>query len=783
MLVGCASLLIAQGTWTQMANFGGSARKQAIAFTIGDKGYIGTGISTVALKDFWEYNPSTGTWAQKSDFGGVARWTAAGFSIGDKGYIGTGYNGTGSVKDFWEYNPAINTWTRKADFGGTARYGAVGLSIDNKGYIGTGVDGAWRNDFWEYDPASDTWTQKSNFGGVGREVAVGFAIGNMGYVGTGYTIGVGYKDFWQYDPSTDVWTKKADFGGGNRIAATGFSLNGKGYIGTGEVPYQQYETDWWEYDPAIDTWSPKSELTGAGRYMAVAFAIVDKGYLGTGITHEGVLLNDFWQYKSESVVPDSWTQVADFGGSARYAAVGFSIVSKGYIGTGYDGSYLNDFWEYDPAADVWSQKADFSGIERVEAVGFGIGNKGYVGVGVNASTSPWTYPTDFWEYNPGANTWTKKADFPAHGRQSATGFAVNGKGYIGTGVDKLYGDNFYKDFYQYDPSTNTWSKRADFGGGYRSNPRGFAVGDKGYIGTGYYGGWKNDFWQYDPSTDTWIKKADFGGTPREWAVGFSILDRGYLGTGFNAYTWLQDFWEFDPVANSWTQRADFGGGIRAHAIGFSIGDKGYLGTGEVPNEPMQNDLWQYTPGGTTACAVPVSLNTTKITSTTAKLDWDEISGALGYGVRYKIIGDKEWTLKTATTSSRKIEGLQPGADYIWSVRTYCTYTPPAVTSQWSPNQTFTTAPLRLEAPVSNSLSVYPNPFQQSATITYSTVNDASVQIALYDLSGKLMKRLLTEHASSGIHTLSLNSEGLAQGIYLLKFQVNDELIVQKVVIE
>ena len=31
---------------------------------------------------------------------------------------------------------------------------------------------------------------------------------------------------------------------------------------------------------------------------------------------------------------DTWTQKADFGGTARDSAVGFSIGSKGYIGTG-----------------------------------------------------------------------------------------------------------------------------------------------------------------------------------------------------------------------------------------------------------------------------------------------------------------------------------------------------------------------------------------------------------------------------------------------------------------
>jgi N-acetylneuraminic acid mutarotase len=83
------------------------------------------------------------TWTQKADFGGTARFYSVGFSIGSKGYLGTGtdYNGSdyNNNKDFWEYDPEANTWTQKADFGGTGRFGAVGFTIGSKGYLGTGI--------------------------------------------------------------------------------------------------------------------------------------------------------------------------------------------------------------------------------------------------------------------------------------------------------------------------------------------------------------------------------------------------------------------------------------------------------------------------------------------------------------------------------------------------------------------------------------------------------------------------------------------------------------------
>jgi len=101
----------------------------------------------------------TNTWTQKTDFGGGIRYRAVGFSIGSKGYVGTGNGISSYYKDFWEYNPVLNTWTQKADFGGTGRTGAVGFSIGSKGYIGTGVIGQdingvnlYDTDFWEYDP-------------------------------------------------------------------------------------------------------------------------------------------------------------------------------------------------------------------------------------------------------------------------------------------------------------------------------------------------------------------------------------------------------------------------------------------------------------------------------------------------------------------------------------------------------------------------------------------------------------------------------------------------------
>jgi len=121
---------------------------------------------------------------------------------------------------------------------------------------------------------------------------------------------------------------------------------------------------------------------------------------------------------------------ASFGGTARRNAVAAAINGKVYVGTGYDGSYKEDWWEYDPAANTWTQKADFGGTARRYAVAAAINGKVYVGTGYDGS-----YKEDWWEYDPAANTWTQKADFGGTARRYAVAAAINGKVYVGTGYD------------------------------------------------------------------------------------------------------------------------------------------------------------------------------------------------------------------------------------------------------------------------------------------------------------------------------------------------------------
>jgi gliding motility-associated-like protein len=201
-----------------------------------------------------------------------------------------------------------------------------------------------------------------------------------------------------------------------------------------------------------------------------------------------------------------------------------------------------------------------------------------------------------------AGVWTQKASFGGSARQYAVGFAINGKGYVGTGYDTMGAGGYVRDFWEYDPATNAWTKKANFGGGARLLAVGFAIGNKGYIGTGQdFIGRVNDFWEYNPVTDVWTKKANFGGIPRARAVGMVIGGKGYIGTGYDdqTNTFFDDFWEYDPLSNTWTQKANFGGTARREAAGFSANNMGYIGTGYDGSPIYKNDFWQYNPATNT----------------------------------------------------------------------------------------------------------------------------------------------------------------------------------------
>lgn len=298
-------------------------------------------------------------WTKKGDFLFDKRERAVGFSIGNYGYMCSGVDTAELVlKDLWQYDPQLDIWTQKADLPASARRDAFGFAIEGIGYVGTGIDndesfsGQKLNDFWAYDPIGNTWTQKANFpgeGGLGIYFATAFEMASKGYVCGGKSGPNNYTDeFWEYKPQTDSWSQRASFPGGVRYQMSSFAIGYKAYVGFG-ANQDVFKKDIWEYNGGNNQWVQKANLPASERGGASSFSIGYRGFVCIG--NNGGLLDDVWEYNPFS---DSWSVKAPFGGSPRKNAMSFVINNKAYVGTGkgYSGKKSSIF-EYSPAQSVF----------------------------------------------------------------------------------------------------------------------------------------------------------------------------------------------------------------------------------------------------------------------------------------------------------------------------------------------------------------------------------------------------------------------------------------------
>jgi N-acetylneuraminic acid mutarotase len=300
---GSSNLFSQQYIWMRKANVGGGPRYAAYSFSVGNYGYIGSGVefsggtTSYTKTDFWEYDVSNDTWTQKANSpGGICRSAATGFSIGNKGYVCLGWTPT-AVQDLWEYDPSTNIWTQKANFGGSARYTAADFVIDSLAYIGSGYAPVSK-DFWCYNPSTDAWTQIADYGGTARQSSSGFELNGFGYVFGGAEQFIAqYNDLWKYNPVSNSWLQVSSMPAPGRNAAIAFSLNGAAFVGTGGDDNQAYQ-DFWKYDPLTDSWQAITDFAGGTRITGQSFVVNNRAYIGTGSTNIYPNLNnkdDLWE--------------------------------------------------------------------------------------------------------------------------------------------------------------------------------------------------------------------------------------------------------------------------------------------------------------------------------------------------------------------------------------------------------------------------------------------------------------------------------------------------------
>lgn len=290
---------------------------------------------------------------------------------------------------------------------------------------------------------SQTWNQVVSMPD-GKHHPVTFSLDGKGYAITGTNpLDSPTDDVFQYDPATNEWAELAAFPGQDRSFAIGQAYNGKGYLGFGASNFS-YFNDIWEYDPATDSWDQLTTCECSGRRHPAFIIRDDKIYVGLGDDFFGDL-NDWHVYDMNT---DTWTEMDDIPGDGRHHPFMFPAGDHVYAGMGHSGQTIYGDWhKFNIETDTWETMQDFPGEHRVAGTQFGHQGKGYVlsGDGSNHSFMP---TGEFWEYDPSNDSWVELEPHPGISRWAPGSFVINGAVYF-LGGENRQTDEILDDMWTY----------------------------------------------------------------------------------------------------------------------------------------------------------------------------------------------------------------------------------------------------------------------------------------------------------------------------------------------
>ncbi|MEO7044983.1 MAG: DUF4907 domain-containing protein [Ferruginibacter sp.] len=224
-----------------------------------------------------------------------------------------------------------------------------------------------------------------------------------------------------------------------------------------------------------------------------------------------------------------------------------------------------------PTKKRWTVKENVPFGYRGGGFTFVIGQFLYIGSGecYDAMTK------DFWRYDPNSQTWTCLAEIPIK-CFSGISFSLFQMGYAGLGTEiGTSSGKFENHMFQYDPNTNTWKKIRNFPGTPRIDASVFVIGNNAYAGTGYDGTNTSDFYKYDPLKDDWSRIADFAGGNIHASIGIGNGKKGFLVAGARAPQDFKFLYEYISGADKWVKRKDMPGITRNFHCGNYI-DTNYI---------------------------------------------------------------------------------------------------------------------------------------------------------------------------------------------------------------
>ena len=426
-------------------------------------------------------------------------------------------------------------------------------------------------------------------------------------------------------------------------------------------------------------------------------------------------------------------------------------------------------FEYDLVTNVYTKKLDF------DSASSSIGGCPH-GSLMQASNNklyammPFGGTNDYgvlFEYDPGTNIYTKKFDFNSlSGRPHASLMQVsNGKLY---GMTPCGGINYEGVLFEYDLDNDTYTKKMEFDGTNTGGcPEGSLMQANGKLyGMTYWGGANNKgtLFEYDPNTNTYTKKIDFdelntGNYPEGSLIQASngkLYGMTYQGgTNYNGV-----LFEYDPNTNTYTKKIDFDG----------------TNTGSYPEgnliQALNGKLYGMTnQGGTNNDGVLFEYDLSTDTYT-KKLNFD--SASTGKYPRGSLMQASDGKLYGMTTQGGTNNN---GTLFKYDITTN-TYTKILNFDGTNGRNPQFTALIEVDTGSSiqnlfanNEIKVYPNPGKDKINVIFNSDNKQETYFEIFSLSGN---KIVSYKLKQGKNILS--AKNLSQGIYSYKIIVNKNTI-------
>ena len=511
----------------------------------------------------FEFDPTTKQYTKKYDFkndeGGS---NAAVVSASGILYRFSLWNGSYRLS---EYN--LITGVYKNDFDFEQDY-PVGIVVGENGKIYGTCSGGGAFDFgylFEFDPALKTFKSVINFDEknsgwiAGKITSSGGKIYGYNIVGGANGTGVLYE----YDPSKDVFSKIVDF-----TMEVGYPY-GEIVYRSGKI-YGLYSSNGlgvYEYDLVSKSIRTKTYPISPNTYAIGSLVLINGVFVlatNGGATQKG----EFLEFNP---ITFEFTKKAEFdylggGNSTPFAVLNGKIYGAFLRGAGGNNGGIA---VYDPSNAKVSEEMSFkNSTNGTNPNDLAVGKNGKL-YGTTSNGGIFDAGTIF-ELDPTNSNLVKKFDFDINNGAAPTGALVltnEGKFY---GITNEGGANKKGVIFEYDPSTNLFTKKADFNGTNGANTK---WGSTNFIfnensGKWYgstMGGGTNDkgvIFEFDPVSSALTKKFDLSddsGFFYYFGNALTVLPNGkiYGVTNSGGQNGAGTLFAFDPIDGTFSKKMDF----------------------------------------------------------------------------------------------------------------------------------------------------------------------------------------------------------------------------------